>query len=54
MFQFTDLLFSWQGVAPDATILAYKVSSNELGGGLTDDETLIDAFIMAYEAGVGP
>jgi hypothetical protein len=48
------LLFSWQGVAPDATILAYKVFSGGSGPGTTDEETLIDAFIMAYEAGVSP
>jgi hypothetical protein len=30
------------------------VFSDSLGGGLTDDETLIDAFMMAYEAGVSP
>jgi hypothetical protein len=37
------------GVAPDATILSYKVFSQ---ASITDDDSLIDAFLMAFEAGV--
>ncbi|KAM0326741.1 hypothetical protein ACHAQA_006614 [Verticillium albo-atrum] len=36
------------GVAPEATLLAYKVFTSLDG---TDEETLIDSFLMAYEAG---
>ncbi|KAL0931115.1 serine endopeptidase [Colletotrichum truncatum] len=38
----------FKGVAPEATILAYKVFSNS---GLTDEEVLIEAFIQAFEDG---
>ncbi|KAH6695516.1 putative minor extracellular protease vpr [Plectosphaerella plurivora] len=38
----------FQGVAPEATILAYKAFSQS---GLTDEDVLIDAFIRAYEEG---
>ncbi|KAL8415209.1 hypothetical protein RB594_006155 [Gaeumannomyces avenae] len=37
-----------QGVAPDATLHAYKIFAN--GG--TDEETIIEAFLKAYEDGV--
>jgi len=36
------------GVAPEATLFAYKVFSQ---AGTTDDATLIDAFLAAYKAG---
>ncbi|KAK7992566.1 hypothetical protein PG988_001360 [Apiospora saccharicola] len=40
----------YTGVAPEATILSYKVFSD--GGDRTvDDDTLVEAFLMAYEAG---
>ncbi|KAK8070173.1 Minor extracellular protease vpr [Apiospora phragmitis] len=38
------------GVAPEASILSYKVFS-EHGDRTVDDDTLIGAFLMAYEAG---
>ncbi|KAK6217136.1 serine endopeptidase [Colletotrichum tabaci] len=41
---------SWQGVAPEASILSYKVFGAGNSGG-TDEETLIEAFLMAYENG---
>ncbi|EON96047.1 putative minor extracellular protease vpr protein [Phaeoacremonium minimum UCRPA7] len=37
------------GVAPEATLLSYKVFTDYDG---TDDETLIDAFLAAYDAGL--
>ncbi|KAF4468071.1 serine endopeptidase [Fusarium albosuccineum] len=39
----------WIGVAPDATIYAYKVFARQ---DYTDSATLIDAFLRAYEDGV--
>ena len=39
------------GVAPDATILSYKVFSPV---GIVDDATLIGAFLDAHDAGVSP
>ncbi|KAK4221773.1 subtilisin-like serine protease [Podospora fimiseda] len=36
------------GVAPEATLLSYKVFTDY---GTTDEDTLIDAFLRAYEAG---
>ncbi|KAK3988980.1 subtilisin-like serine protease, partial [Cladorrhinum sp. PSN332] len=36
------------GVAPEATLLSYKVFTDY---GTTDDDTLVDAFLRAYEAG---
>ncbi|GKT60059.1 serin endopeptidase [Colletotrichum tofieldiae] len=41
---------SWQGVAPEASILSYKVFGAGNNGG-TDEETLIEAFLMAYDDG---
>ncbi|GKT44887.1 minor extracellular protease vpr [Colletotrichum spaethianum] len=48
---------NWQGVAPEASILSYKVfgagnvlTSYSKSGG-TDEETLIEAFLMAYDDG---
>ncbi|KAJ0158290.1 Minor extracellular protease vpr [Colletotrichum tanaceti] len=41
---------SWQGVAPEASILSYKVFGAGNSGG-TDEETLIEAFLMAYNDG---
>ncbi|WDK19851.1 subtilase [Colletotrichum graminicola] len=41
---------SWQGVAPSANILSYKVFGAGNSGG-TDEETLIEAFLMAYDDG---
>ncbi|KAK4183800.1 subtilisin-like serine protease [Podospora australis] len=38
----------YTGVAPEATLLSYKVFSNY---GVTDEDTLVDAFLRAYEAG---
>lgn len=38
----------FKGVAPEATILAYKVFTTS---GLTDEEILIDAFLQAFEDG---
>ncbi|KAK0625885.1 subtilase [Immersiella caudata] len=38
----------YTGVAPEATLLAYKVFSENSG---TDEDTLIASFLMAYEAG---
>jgi subtilisin family serine protease len=38
----------YTGVAPEATLLAYKVFSANSG---TDEDTLIASFLMAYEAG---
>ncbi|KAK7932068.1 hypothetical protein PG985_002780 [Apiospora marii] len=40
----------YTGVAPEATILSYKVFS-EGGDRSVDDDTLVEAFLMAYEAG---
>lgn len=40
---------SWQGVAPDATLLSYKVFTQVDG---TDEDTLIQAFLDAYKAEV--
>ncbi|TLD33325.1 hypothetical protein PspLS_00130, partial [Pyricularia sp. CBS 133598] len=39
----------FRGVAPDATIYAYKVLASQ---GCTDDATLIDALMRAYEDGM--
>ncbi|KAH8883757.1 serine endopeptidase, partial [Thozetella sp. PMI_491] len=39
------------GVAPEATILSYKVFSNGINPS-TDEATLIDAFLRAYDDGV--
>ncbi|KAH8843057.1 hypothetical protein MCOR27_005326 [Pyricularia oryzae] len=39
----------FKGVAPEATIYAYKVLANQ---GCTDDATLVDAFMRAYEDGM--
>ncbi|KAK0383973.1 hypothetical protein NLU13_8062 [Sarocladium strictum] len=39
---------SWIGVAPEATIYSYKVFSRASG---TDEETLIESFLRAYEDG---
>ncbi|KAB5586270.1 subtilisin-like serine protease [Coniochaeta sp. 2T2.1] len=39
---------SFIGVAPDATLLSYKVFANQ---DYTDEDTLVDAFLQAYEAG---
>jgi subtilisin family serine protease len=41
-------LGSFVGVAPDATILSYKVFGRIDN---TDEETIIEAFLMAYEDG---
>ncbi|KAI9150495.1 C6 finger domain transcription factor dbaA [Paramyrothecium foliicola] len=41
---------NWSGVAPEATLYAYKTSA--LPDGLTDDAINIDAFLLAYEDGV--
>ncbi|KAH6685073.1 serine endopeptidase [Plectosphaerella plurivora] len=38
----------WAGVAPEATILGYKVSGSSGG---TDEDTLIEAFLVAHEDG---
>jgi len=38
----------FKGVAPEATLLSYKVFSANPG---TDEDTLVAAFLMAYEAG---
>ncbi|KAK0668740.1 subtilisin-like serine protease [Cercophora samala] len=38
----------YTGVAPEATLLSYKVFSNY---GVTDEDTLIEAFLKAYEDG---
>jgi len=38
----------YTGVAPEATLLSYKVFSENSG---TDEDTLIAAFLMAYESG---
>ncbi|KAK1540734.1 subtilase [Colletotrichum paranaense] len=40
---------TWQGVAPEANILSYKVFSGTSGD--TDEETLIEAFLMAHNDG---
>ncbi|KAK7997300.1 hypothetical protein PG989_005340 [Apiospora arundinis] len=40
----------FKGVAPEATIMSYKVFSAE-GGGYTDEDTLIEAFLRAYNDG---
>ncbi|KAK1700688.1 subtilase [Colletotrichum godetiae] len=40
---------TWQGVAPEANILSYKVFSGTSGD--TDEETLIEAFLMAHSDG---
>ncbi|KAK8097110.1 peptidase S8/S53 domain-containing protein [Apiospora kogelbergensis] len=40
----------YTGVAPEATILSYKVFS-EHGDQSVDEDTLVEAFLMAYEAG---
>ncbi|KAK8028264.1 hypothetical protein PG991_005320 [Apiospora marii] len=40
----------FSGVAPDATILSYKVFSAQ-GGSYTDEDTLIEAFLRAYTDG---
>lgn len=40
---------TFTGVAPESSLLAYKVFT---ANGGTDEATLIDAFLMAYEAGV--
>ncbi|KAK7956323.1 serine endopeptidase [Apiospora aurea] len=40
----------FSGVAPEATILSYKVFSKQ-GGGYTDEDTLIEAFLRAYDDG---
>ncbi|OHE91370.1 subtilase [Colletotrichum orchidophilum] len=40
---------SWQGVAPEANILSYKVFAGSNGD--TDEETLIEAFLMAHKDG---
>ncbi|KAK8127723.1 serine endopeptidase [Apiospora sp. TS-2023a] len=40
----------FSGVAPEATILSYKVFSAQ-GGGFTDEDTLIEAFLRAYSDG---
>ncbi|KAL8284353.1 hypothetical protein RB600_008969 [Gaeumannomyces tritici] len=39
------------GVAPEASLYIYKVFADLSGGGYTDDETLIDAFLMAFRDG---
>jgi subtilisin family serine protease len=39
----------WQGVAPEATLYAYKVFSTQPS---TSTAVLIDSFIRAYEDGV--
>ncbi len=36
-------------MAPEATLLSFKVFAN---ADSTDEDTLIDAFLQAYEAGV--
>ncbi|KAI8169995.1 Minor extracellular protease vpr [Colletotrichum sp. SAR 10_65] len=41
---------SWQGVAPEANILSYKVFGDN-DSGQTDEETLIDAFLRALADG---
>jgi subtilisin family serine protease len=40
----------WTGVAPEATLYAYKVFSD--AGGSTDHATLVEAFLAAYADGV--
>ncbi|KAF6823024.1 serine endopeptidase [Colletotrichum plurivorum] len=40
---------SWQGVAPEASILSYKVFGGDNGN--TDEETLIEAFLRAHSDG---
>lgn len=40
---------SWEGVAPNATLYIYKVFNSV---GSTDEDTLIEAFLDAYNAGV--
>jgi hypothetical protein len=45
----TDNYSSVQGVAPDAKLLAYKTFSALYD--YTRDDILIEAFLMAYEAG---
>ncbi|KAF9880706.1 hypothetical protein CkaCkLH20_01748 [Colletotrichum karsti] len=40
----------WQGVAPEANILSYKVFGDD-DSGSTDEETLIDAFLRAHADG---
>ena len=42
-------MIRFTGVAPEASLYIYKVFSNARG---TDEDTLIQAFIMAYEGGV--
>lgn len=44
----TDREKRFTGVAPDATLLSYKVFAN---ADSTDEDTLIEAFLMAYRAG---
>ncbi|KAL0942868.1 serine endopeptidase [Colletotrichum truncatum] len=41
---------SWQGVAPEASILSYKVFGDD-DTGRTDEETLIEAFLRAHADG---
>ena len=41
--------FRFYGVAPEATLYSYKVFANQFE---TDEETLIEAMLMAYDDGV--
>ncbi len=41
--------FRFYGVAPEATLYSYKVFADQFD---TDEETLIEAMLMAYDDGV--
>lgn len=41
----------FMGVAPEASLYIYKVFAHLRGGGYTDEDTLIDAFLMAFQDG---
>lgn len=44
-----DLSYSIIGVAPSSKLLAFKVFGNS---GYSDEETVIEGFLKAYESGV--
>ncbi|KAJ0281940.1 hypothetical protein Brms1b_006726 [Colletotrichum noveboracense] len=46
----SNATISFVGVAPDATLYAYKVMSRQ---GSTDAATLIESFLAAFNDGVG-
>lgn len=49
MASLTSSLFRFTGVAPAANLQAYKVFSTVDG---TEEDVIIDAFLMAYDDGV--